>query len=187
MAGSRGEGWKSAPRRAAGRALLDGPLGESRIVRAVGGDPGNTGRLLQRMAAEGIVEIESDRKPRVWRLAYGQDEKLREALEQSQPVGELRKGQRLLLVDVCAVGEGAFAKTLRRRALLGGLVWAAKVEGTKGQYILVLDREAAALETSSVVTLLEASGVACTRVLIEEVQTPEAFVRTLSALRAVQA
>ncbi len=180
-------GWQTAPRRAVGRALLDGPLGESGIVRAIAGDPGNTGRLLRRMAGEGLVEIERAGRPRIWRLASGQDESLRRTLEQGQPVGELRKGQRVLLVDLGATSEAVLARTLRRKALLGGVVWTAKVEGAAGQYLIVLDRDAPALETSVISASLDAVGIACTRVLVEEVQTPDAFVRALSALRGIRA
>lgn len=181
------DGWQKPPRRAVGRALLDGPLGESAIVRATAGDPGNTGKLLRRMEAEGLVEIEREGRPRFWRLAPGQDENLRRALEEGQPVGELSRGQRILLVDLGEASEATLARALRQRALLGGVVWTAKVEGARAQYLIVLDRDAPALETSAIATSLDAAGIGCTRVLVEEVQTPDAFVRALSALRGIGA
>jgi DNA-binding MarR family transcriptional regulator len=181
------DGWQTPPRRAVGRVLLDGPLGESAIVRATAGDPGNTGKLLRRMEAEGWVEIEREGRPRIWRLAPGQDENLRHALEESQPVGELTRGQRVLLVDLGEASEAALARALRRRSLLGGVAWTAKVEGARAQYLIVLDRDASALETSVIAASLDAVDIRCTRVLVEEVQTPDAFVRTLSALRGIGA
>ncbi len=185
MGTQRHEGWHSAPRRAIGRALLDGPLGEAVIVRRVGGDPGNTNKLLKRMREAGLVEVEHEGKPRVWRLSPGEDSRLLAALERDQPVGEFRAGQRLVLVSLAASDEPVLAQALRATATVAGVAWVARLEGVDGQYLFVLDRDAPALEASLLGTTLERHGISSTRMLVEEVQSPDAFRRTLSAMRAV--
>jgi hypothetical protein len=178
--------WRSTQRRAVGRSLLDGPLGEGRIVKAIAGDSGNTSRLLKAMARDGLVEVESDGRPRIWRLAPGQDGTLRARLEREQPPGGLSKGQRVLLVSLGAGGETMLAHALRSKALLGGVVWVARIEGADGQYLIVLDRDAPALEASVLSTTLDRAGIGAIRMLVEEVLPTDAFVRSLAMLRGVR-
>jgi len=177
--------WRSTKRRQVGRTLLDGPLGEAAIVRRLGADKGNTSRLLKGMQKDRLLESEHDRKPRVWRLADGQEQQLARALETEQPVGECRAGQRLILVRLTPGQEVVLAEALRANATTGGVAWAARVEGAEGQYLLVLDRDAPALEASTLGAVLQRHGIASTRMLVEEVQSPDQLRRALSALRAV--
>lgn len=177
--------WASAQHRAVGAQLLDGSQPVYAVASALGGDRGNVKRLLRRMADLDLVceeRPDADGQPR-WALAPDQREPLVAAVAADQPVGRLVDGQVLLVAAVPADRQAGFTAALRTSALTAPVVWAARVEGADGQWLLAVDRNASPLASETIVAALAARGVVCTRLVVEDVMSGEALRRHAAALR----
>lgn len=183
IVGAKPDPWRTPARRALGRLLLDGPLGEYRLAKRAGLDPSNTHRTLESLRSDGGVEIEVDQKPRQWRLAADQRDVLEQTLATEQPEGRLVRGQRVIRVATEPAGEAELAHALRGTTTTAALAWVARVEGADAQYLLVVDRDATSSEVAAVVQQVLSAGATVGRMLVEDIFSPDAFRRLLGATR----
>lgn len=175
--------WRTRARRQVGAQLLDGSRTAYEVSASTGLDRSNAGRLLRALRDENAVIEEAPASGQArYALAEGSAQTLLDAISGAQPAGQLVAGQRIVSASVTPDLIGAFADALRARATTASVVWAAVAEGSS-QYLLVFDRDAAALDSRKVVRRLEASGVRCTHVVVEEALPVGAFQRHLASLR----
>jgi hypothetical protein len=182
-------GWNTPLRCGIGAQLLDGPQAQYAIATALGGDRANIGRHLTALESEGRIARACDDADaqRRWALADGQREQLLAAIAAGQPTGSLVAGQRIVSVAVPADRQAAIARRLRAARDTGQVVWVAKVEGARAQWLLIISADAQPHESQRLVALLEAQGARCGRLIVEEVMNGEAFRRQLSSLRQAAA
>ena len=181
--------WDTPLRRAIGGELLDGPKPVYDIATAIGSDRSNTMRTLKRLRDDDAV-ISIPGKPDghpLFAIADGMEPVLERALAADQPIGHLLPRQPVVTAAVATGQLNELARALRSRALLAHLAWAARIEGTAGQYMFVFSRDADPLASLRLVERLESSGIRCTRSLVETTMSPEALHRHAVSLRQIRA
>lgn len=169
--------------------MLDGPRAAYDIATAVGSDRSGTMRTLKRLRDDGAVISIADKPdghPR-FAIADGMEPLLERALAVDQPIGHLLARQPVVTAAVATTQLDDLARVLRSRALIAHLAWAARIEGTAGQYMFVFSRDADPLASLRLVETLESSGIRCTRTLVETTMSPEALHRHALSLRQARA